>query len=208
MNNSILASFLVACTAILATGCSSTPKWAHYAAPPAGTTWSNQIKGTGSYKGPAEVSSRIGEITWNGERHVAFHNGPSTLVARRDGSWVALLGSDGKPMTSWEPPLGWGFPLEVGATWKASYNVVNHSSGKTTLVDASYAAEAFEEVTVPAGTFKAYRLRMTNNIGDDNTWWLCPENGLFVKQRLVRTESSPFGVGTREAELKTLSVGK
>ena len=48
---------------------------------------------------------------------------------------------------------------------------------------------------------------MTNDQGDDNTWWFCPDNGLFVKQKLVRTVASPAGPGVREAELKALKIG-
>ena len=97
--------------------------------------------------------------------------------------------------------------MYVGHTWKSGFKVVNHANNRTVTVNADYVVEAFEDVTVSAGTFKAYRVRMTNDQGDDNTWWLSPDNGLFIKQRLVRTANSPSGPGIREAELKALKIG-
>jgi hypothetical protein len=149
----------------------------------------------------------MGQVTFGGKSHIAFHNGPMTLVARPDGAWVALLGADGKPVTSWDPPTSFEWPMYVGYAWKSSFKVVNHANNRTVAVNAHYVVEAFEDVTVPAGTFKAYRVRMTSDQGDDNTWWFCPDNGLFVKQKLVRTASSPSGPGIREGELKALKIG-
>jgi hypothetical protein len=182
------------------------PPWERYSAPPVGTTWTNEFRYSGSFRGPAEVASRMGRITWNGQPHVAFHNGPVTLVAREDGALVTLLGADGKQLTSWDPPMTWGWPLDVGRTWKVNFNSVNHANNNSVPVEASFVVEAFEDVQVKAGTFKAYRVRMTNNIGEETVWWFCPDNGLFVKQRLVRSDKSPSGAGTRESELTALSV--
>jgi len=97
--------------------------------------------------------------------------------------------------------------MYVGRVWKSSFKVVNHANNSIVATNAQHVVEAFEDVTVPAGTFKAYRVRMTSDQGDDNTWWFCPDNGLFVKQKLVRTASSPSGPGIREAELKSLKIG-
>jgi hypothetical protein len=66
--------------------------------------------------------------------------------------------------------------------------------------------EAFEEVTVPAGTFKAFRVRASNNMGEQSVNWLSPELGLFVKGRTERTAEHPAGAGVREMELKTVDV--
>lgn len=196
------------CLLVLVASCASTPRWEKYAGPPVGTTWTNQIRGSGSYSGAAEVSSRMGEIMWNGQPHIAFHNGPSTLVARPDGSWVTMLDSGGQQVTSWEPPMAWGFPMAVGNRWKSSFRLINHAKNTSQAVEADFVVEAYEEVSVAAGNFKAYRVRMTNNVGDDNVWWFVPANGLFVKQKLVRGNQSPAGPGIRESELKALAIAK
>ena len=192
---------------VLASGCATSPRWEQYSAPPAGTTWTNQFRSSGSYAGPAEVNSRMGQVTFNGKPHIAFHNGPTTLVALPDGKWVTLLGADGKPVNSWDPPTSFEWPMYVGREWKSSFKVVNHANSRTVAINANYVVEAFEDVTVPAGSFRTYRVRMTNDQGDDNTWWFCPDNGLFVKQKLIRTAGSPSGPGIREAELKALKIG-
>ena len=137
---------------VLAAGCATSPRWEQYTAPPVGTTWTNQFRSSGSYAGPAEVSSRMGRVTFKGEPHIAFHNGPTTLVARPDGMWVTLLGADGKPVTSWDPPTSFEWPMYVGREWKSSFKVANHAGNRTVGVSAHYVVEAFEEVAVPAGT--------------------------------------------------------
>ena len=208
MNSTFRARLAAAAVLALAAGCAITPRWERYEAPPVGTTWTNQLRGTGSYAGSAEVHSRMGQVTWDGKPHIAFHNGPTTLVARPDGAWVTLLGADGKPVTSWDPPTSMVWPMALGGTWKSSYKMINHARNSSLAVDASYVVEAYEDITVPAGTFKVYRVRMTNNIGDDNVWWFSADNGLFIKQKLVRGEKSPFGVGVRESELKALTLAK
>ena len=207
MRLTITFRFALASLLVASSGCATSPRWEQYTAPPIGTTWINQFRSSGSYAGPSEVSSRMGQVTFNGEPHIAFHNGPVTLVARPDGAWVALLGADGKPVTSWDPPTSFEWPMYVGQAWKSSFKVVNHASNRTASFNADYVVEAFEDVTVPAGTFKVYRVRMTNDQGDDNTWWFCPDNGLFIKQKLVRSASAPSGPGIREAELKALKIG-
>ena len=59
--------------------------------------------------------------------------------------------------------------------------------------------------SLPAPLSTAYRVRMTNDQGDDNTWWFCPDNGCCVKRKLVRAASSPSGQGIREAETQGAS---
>ena len=206
MRAEVLRRFTAIGLLLLASGCAISPRWEHYASPPVGTTWTNQFRSSGSYAGPVEINSRMGQVTINGKPYIAFHNGTTTMVARPDGMWVTLLGADGKPVTSWDPPTSFQWPMYVGREWRSSFKLVNHASNRTAAVNAHYIVEAFEEVTVPVGTFKTYRVRMTNDQGDDNTWWFCPDNGLFVKQRLVRTASSPSGPGIREAELKAPDI--
>jgi hypothetical protein len=199
---------IAACALVFLAACATAPRWEKYAAPPTGTTWTNQFRYAGSYRGPAEVDSRMGRIMWDGRMHIAFHNGGSTLVAREDGTWVTVIGPDGRQVTSWDPPPPLSWPLEVGKTWKSSFKVVNHATGASVPVEATYVIEAHEDVTVPAGTFKVFRMRMTSNTGEDNTWWFSQENGLFIKQRLVRTDKAPQGPGVREGELKALAIAK
>jgi hypothetical protein len=67
--------------------------------------------------------------------------------------------------------------------------------------------EAFEDLTTPAGTFKAWRVRSADNFGNENVQWYAPDLGVFVKQSLRRTAKNPSGPGTREIELVSYTRG-
>ncbi len=75
------------------------------------------------------------------------------------------------------------FPLEVGAakTFTQSANVPKGTQNYTNVVTV----EAAEEITVPAGTFKTFRIRVDkrNDTGwsGSYTMWYAPEVGYFVR---------------------------
>jgi len=62
--------------------------------------------------------------------------------------------------------------------------------------------------SVPAGTFKAFRVRSTDTLGNDNVVWFAPQLGIFVKQNLRRTDQSAQGAGTRDIELVSQTIRK
>ena len=58
------------------------------------------------------------------------------------------------------------------------------------------------DVTVPAGTFKAFKLHWTNNLGETEVRWVSPADGIpTVKRRVERPASHPQGAGVLEADL-------
>jgi predicted transcriptional regulator YdeE len=67
--------------------------------------------------------------------------------------------------------------------------------------------EAYEEVTVPAGTYMTFKVKTSNTLGDENVQWWNPDLGLFVKSKLTRTSKSAQGPGTRETELVSYNRG-
>ena len=64
------------------------------------------------------------------------------------------------------------------------------------------------DVTVPAGTFKAFKVTCTTTIGNEDTYWRSPDLGVYVKSSLRRTEKSPFGAGTQESEMVSQAIRK
>jgi hypothetical protein len=198
MNARTWCSAVVACTFATAAMAQSVEK---YNAPPMGSSWTYQYRNSGAYTGPAQTSSKMAETTYKGQPHLAFQGSGGTLVAQRDGAWVAMLAPDGKPVTTWEPNASYEWPLTPGKTWVRKMKVTNHAQGTVMDVESRGQVEAFEDVTVPAGTFKAVRLRISDNLGNDNTIWFGYEVGLFIKQKLTRSDKSPLGAGTREGEL-------
>ena len=199
----------IACAALVVAACASSPVVEKYVPMAAGSSWVTQQRHSGSYiPGPAESPGRVVQVNWNGQPHLGFQGAGGTVVALPTGDWVAMVDGQGKPVITWDPPIGYNWPLEVGKGWTRSYKMTNHAANRVDNVEARTVVEAYEEVTVPAGTFKAFRVHTTDNLGNDNLTWWNPDTGIFVKQMLKRTERSPLGAGTRETEIKSLSVAR
>jgi hypothetical protein len=75
---------------------------------------------------------------------------------------------------------------------------------------AQWKVEAYEDVTVPAGTFKAWRVSFTDNFGFKQTTWSLPETvGTYAKRVNERPATHPQGgAGTQVIELLTLPAVK
>jgi hypothetical protein len=196
--------------ALVAGGCAMMePKAERYVTPPLGSTWTQAQRNTGSYgTGSVNVPVKSAERIWEGKRVAAFSSPQQVILANPDGSWPAMLAPDDKPVLSYDPPIGFEWPLEVGKTWTKNYRMTNHATKQTTSFDSTWKVEAYEDVTVPAGTFKAFKISYSSTLGEQNVWWYDPQLGVFVKQSLRRTERSPSGPGTREIELFSQTITK
>jgi hypothetical protein len=196
--------------ALVAGGCSMMePKAESYVAPPLGSTWTMVQQNTGSYgSGTVQVPFKRAERLWEGKVTTAFVAPQQVIVATSNGSWAAILSPDDKPILSYDPPIGFDFPLVVGKTWTKSYRMTVHANKQIFPFEATYKVEAYEDVTVPAGTFKAFKISSSTNTGSQDTYWFAPEVGLFVKQSLRRTDKSGYGPGTREVELVSQTIKK
>jgi len=174
-----------------------------------GTTWVRSTTDTGSYgSGTSQASNtRLPKSTWRGQEvyRVNTTNDNPTLLQRPDGASIAAVNGDALVLT-WDPPAGYEWPLYVGKSWVRKTNITNHARNETRAVEERLTVEAMEDVTVPAGKFRACRIRSVDNLGGDNTNWLSPEIGIFVKQRLTRTAQHASGAGTRETELVSHNI--
>jgi len=177
------------------------PKAERYVAPPVGTTWENMRRDTGSYgAGAVKVASRRGERLWQGEKVLTFEGSEMTILARPTGNWIGFFKGD-TPILTWDPALNWEWPLEVGKTWTREQRVTIHAMKRTVPYTLTQKVEAYEDVTVPAGTFKAFKVSTVTSLGDENVVWFSPAHGVFVKQSLRRTAKHGQGPGTREFEM-------
>jgi len=62
--------------------------------------------------------------------------------------------------------------------------------------------ESWGDVTVPAGTFKAFKLVWADSLGEVESRWVETEQGIgTVKRTVLRLPSHPAGPGHLEAEL-------
>ena len=199
------------CAAVLSGGCTvMEPRAERASLPAAGSTWEVAQRNTGSYGKDMRLQISRGDGTWEGAKVVTYSNslGMTTMATLDDGSWIAIVGRNGKPLMSFDPPLGWQYPIMVGKTWTTSHKMTVHATGKTIPFESSCKVEDHGDVTVPAGTFKAFKLACTTTIGNVDTFWFSADHGIFVKTSLRRTEKSPFGAGTQEAELVSQAIRK
>jgi len=196
--------------ALAAGGCATmAPKAEKYVTPPLGSTFTYSQSDTGSYgSGTTQATSKFTERMWEGKRMTAFVYPKAVILINADGAWPAWLGPDDKPILTWDPPLGYDFPLEVGKTWTKSYRVTVHATNQTMPFDSTWKVESYEDVTVPAGTFKVFLVTYSDTIGNETVQWFSPALGVFVKQSQKRTAKYPAGRGTRESELISQTITK
>jgi hypothetical protein len=171
---------------------------------PVGATWEIAQRNTGSYGKDTQLKvTRGADTTWQGAPVIAMASSQGgTIIARPgDGKWIVMVGRDGKPVMSFDPPIGWEYPLKVGKTWTTRHRITTHATGNSVAYEFSCNVEDFEKVTVLAGTFDTFRIRCKTNLGTDETYWSSPGLGPFVKTRLMRDARHPAGAGTQESEL-------
>ncbi|MCM2253346.1 MAG: hypothetical protein NDJ19_13370 [Ramlibacter sp.] len=192
---------LLGALALLLLGaCAATGPQAFVWSPPA--AWKMAQRNTGSYGKDMQLQMTRGDTTWNGAAAVtlAQSTGMKFIATPQGGRLHALLAPDGRPLISWDPPVGFDFPLQVGKAFKSRHRMTSHARGMVTDMEFSCTVPAYEKVTVPAGTFDAYKVTCTS-AGTSEIYWLAPSVGIGVKTSFTRPEGSPFGAGTQQAEL-------
>lgn len=201
---------IVFAAALFVAGCATGGGSAQrYAPPKLGTTWTNARMDTGSYgSGAARVTWRRGERDWQGARLASFETPQSVTLLNADGQWLRQISPAGRPAVSFDPPIGYRWPLEVGRTWTQRYQATNHLAQQTVAFDTTWTVEAAETIEVPAGSFATLRIRFTDSLGSQDVYWYSPKLGLTVKQNLRRSERHPAGPGTREVVLESLKPAK
>jgi hypothetical protein len=191
------------------TGCATTgPTTEAWKPPPPGSTYVVARRNTGSWgSGSSQIRTSVGERSWNGTNVVTFTSPQGATVYSKDNRLIAFLDPAGKTIMTWEPPdsgHGLRFPLSVGKTW-TERGQIRMADGKLLPHENECRVEAREAVSVPAGSFDAFRIRCTSPRGLETTQWYAPEPGLTVKSVQVRSASNPFGgAGTRDDELVSL----
>jgi len=193
---------------VLASACAlMAPQEERYTPPPVGTTYERDIRATGSFgKSYRESSKYTGMRNVMGRpMHVHERSTGQSSMLVPEGGWVGEFKGD-KPIFTLDPPHGIGFPIKVGKTVSRDVRLTLHAQNRVIPFKATWKVEAYEEVTVPAGTFKTFRVAYEDTNGTQGTWWRDPRNGIFVKWSARRTEKHPQGPGTQDAELVKVNV--
>lgn len=192
--------------AALAAGCGTTPpRIDTYTEIPVGAVTTYWRKSSGSYgttDGP--VVWTFGLVKW-GEQTLEEHESKQAgtqLYTPGSRALVAVLNPAGQLVQSFDPPMGYRMPLVLGSQWTSKHNVTLYPSGRVVPVDVDWKVEAWEDVKVPAGTFRTFRVSTTNSMGETETLWTAPELGLgIVKRHTVRPASHPQGEGVLHGEM-------
>jgi hypothetical protein len=209
--HSVMLYFAIAglALALVSGGCAMTPKAERFPTPQIGTTYTIERSDTGSFgSGPTQMTLKVAERMWEGRRMIAFVAPNGVTVSTPEGRWVAILAPDEKPIMIFDPPIGWEYPLEVGKTWTKSYRVTIAATKQTIPFDSTSKVEAYEEVIVPAGTFKTFKILSSDTRGSETVSWVDPEVGMWIKRIETRTTKHPAGPGTRETHLVSQNILK
>lgn len=191
---------------LLTTGCANTPPIVDKMhINPMGTVLTYHRKSSGSlgnFDGPVVWTQT--PATWQGKQVLAS-GAPQAGVGIHDLNSMATIANltpAGQPLMSFEPPIDYPWPLQVGKTWSAQHTVTLYPSGNKVPLKIDGKVESWGDVTVPAGTFKAYKLMWTNSLGEMETRWTNPAEGLAtIKRHVERPATHPQGAGVLDADL-------
>lgn len=140
----------------------------------------------------------------------AFQDRPGFRVAdnlgvqffeRAGRNWFATVVRDRERAGATPHHGAFAWPLEVGKSWSSVYqyrdNLRNLRFNRT---QTAWRVAAEEEVTVPAGAFRAFRLE-GGNPGNAWTTWYAPSARLVVKEIHERKAGHPAGPGRTVVEI-------
>lgn len=147
-----------------------------------------RIESGGAGNGRLEILNEVLVAEVEGRRMLAFATFDVLLLYARPGAFAGMALRDGTLIATWEPPVAFPTPLEVGTRWKQQGRITFHQQARTEAFEVEGHVEALEEVTVPAGTFRAFRIRSRGPDGAMHLDWLSPQLGIYVR-RLVRRGS-------------------
>jgi len=156
-----------------------------------------------------ENPSGVGTFVWEVDRieplggipHYVIKTGSRRIYYRVEDLALTREEVDGKIVREITPSMWrWvNFPMRVGASWAVKYHEDRPLDRQSEEIERTCMVEGEESLTVPAGTFRAFRVvcRNTRNDSLATTIWYSPQ----VKQ-MIR-EESPVTGGTRIRELLT-----
>jgi len=170
--------------------------------PPVGTKWvSRTVEEPGETK--TQVFTVMQEGTYKDKQVFQMSDGVETIVLdRATRNWIATL-RDGKVDRSASPHNGeLSFPIWVGKSWVARYRFYDSKTAGPSHYDVTYSwkVTAYEDVIVPAGTFKAFRLEGSNPFATTKIWY-SPELHLVVKRIWERETFHYRGPGKSTTEV-------
>jgi hypothetical protein len=188
---------VAAAGAALLAACATLDPGVAWNIPPAGSSWQIAQQNTGSYGKDVTYQVTRGEALWQGKQAVTLTNSGSgsTIMATPDGKWMAAVNREGKTLVTWDPPIGYVYPLKVGQNWTTQHKMTGPNGA--TDITFSCKVEDRERVTVPAGTFDTLRIVCESPVSRDVSWSIV-DLGMHAKQEFNRLPNHPQGAGTQK----------
>lgn len=188
--------------------------------PPAGAKWRVRVTERGLFRETIqEVDIQAEPATFDGRTGYGMRTATGTTVL--DPASFNTMGTtaNGLVTTRLSPPEGPFFwPLWTGKSWTNAYTASDLVFGQVwTQAHSKARVGGFEPVTVPAGTFQAFRIEYSGGIGTsawgtrdqqgnlgietEEVHWYAPALKLVVKSTVRRAASHHEGVGLTTIEL-------
>lgn len=196
----------LAAAVLAAAGCAVAPATPSptYTPPADGATFVYRITSTGSYgNGVAEIPMRVERMNFEGRDATRFtFPGGATVHERATSAVIAAFDAQGRTIMRYDPPLGYPWPIAIGKTATQEIRLAVGPSQTPAPMKATWTVEGTEDVTVPAGTFRAWRVTLADSFGYRQTNWSVPDAlGMFARRESVRPAGHPQGQGTQTMEL-------
>ena len=153
--------------------------------------WSDP-RGSGTY-----IREITDEEDLDGTPHYVMQTGNRTIYWNKsDLSWLMEQVSGEVEIQAAPAYRKFIWPMEPGRTWVARYHWVHPGDGRSEERFRRHRITGAESVQVPAGTYQALRVVVTDSTGKKvNEYWYAPEARWLVKERIY------LGYGVREREL-------
>jgi hypothetical protein len=167
-----------------------------------GETWLYTLKEGGSIGSSSRSLNGTYELSIvDGKLKVAAVNGSEKEdLEPRPASLVGML--------TFGPNLD--FPFIVGKQWTRDYKGTYVGSSKQMSRKITYEVKAIEQVTTPAGTYRAFKLESDDRAGPRDyyttTYWYSPETRSIVKSKFDGSAGGQQTGLQREIELTKASL--
>lgn len=201
----IPAALALACAGFCAVPAFAQTDPGQWVAAPEGSAFVYHRKSAGSYgvyDGP--VSWTVGRRDWNGQPLTSWAStthGAQLLDPKTNGV-VVQLNRKGEPTFAFDPPIANDWPLALGKSWTSVHRMTMFTPPGSSSLTMQFKVEALEDVTVPAGTFRAYKIVSTTSFGEVEQVWTAPAQGIATVKRIAdRPASHPLGAGHLEGVL-------
>ena len=170
-----------------------------------GSSWTYKVEDS-TWNAPQMVTlTFMKDDVYKNAGVLAFAAGNETLLYDRDLNFVAVA-NDGRILREASPSLrSFDFPFHVGKEWRSVFTFQDNQKGLSwTPVEVIWRVKEYDEVSVPAGKFRAFLLESepsTNWGVKKERIWYAPETKQMIKLFRERTAAHYAGKGKETWDL-------